>query len=50
MSSGALVSGNRPGALHVNALPVFSGNTSEFIELIFAMDLALKALAFEDAE
>ena len=43
-------SGNRPGARHVKAPPVFSGTTSEFKEWVFAMDFALKALAFEDAE
>ena len=36
-------SGNRPGAHHVKAPPVFIGNTSEFREWVFAMDLVLKA-------
>ena len=34
----------------IDQAPVFSGNTSEFKEWVFAMDLPLKALAFEDAE
>ena len=43
-------SGNRPGACHVKASPVFSGNTSEIKEWVFAKDFALKTLAFEDVE
>ena len=43
-------SGTRPGACHVKAPPLFSGNTGEFKEWVFAMDFALKTLAFEDVE
>ena len=41
---------NRPGARHVKAPTLFSGSTSEFKEWVFAMGLAMKALALEDAE
>ena len=43
-------SGNKRGACHVTAPPLFSGNTGEFKEWVFAMDFALETLTFEDVE